>query len=139
MRAVFADTGPLYAAVDVDDQYHERCLRRASLTQAELQRINTENLIILVPFPVYLETYNLLLYRLGTKQAISFARQCREAVHFVNPSEEQYTAAVEKAANFPDQRITLCDAVTAILSQEMKLPVWTYDYHFDLMLIQVWR
>ncbi|WP_203219504.1 hypothetical protein [Nostoc edaphicum] len=41
MRAVIADTGPLYAAVDIDDQYHER-------SQAELQRINTENLIILV-------------------------------------------------------------------------------------------
>jgi predicted nucleic acid-binding protein len=66
LRAVIADTGPLYAAVDIDDQYHER-------SQAELQRINTENLIILVPFPVYLETYNLLLYRLGTEQAISFA------------------------------------------------------------------
>jgi hypothetical protein len=39
---------PIYAAVDIDDQYHER-------SQAELQRINTENLIILVPFPVYLE------------------------------------------------------------------------------------
>ncbi|MEH2291681.1 hypothetical protein [Nostoc sp.] len=35
MRAVFADTGLLYAAVDVDDQYHQR-------SQAELQRINTE-------------------------------------------------------------------------------------------------
>jgi predicted nucleic acid-binding protein len=132
LRAVIADTGPLYAAVDIDDQYHER-------SQAELQRINTENLIILVPFPVYLETYNLLLYRLGTEQAISFARQCIGAVHFVNPSQEQYMAAVEKAASFPDQRITVCDAVTAVLSEEMKLPVWTYDFHFNLMLAQVWR
>lgn len=32
MRAVIADTGPMYAAVDVDDQYHERA-------QAELQLI----------------------------------------------------------------------------------------------------
>ncbi|MHC5831953.1 MAG: hypothetical protein ACYT04_92250, partial [Nostoc sp.] len=80
-----------------------------------------------------------MLYRLGTEQAISFARQCIPAVHLVNPSQEQYIAAVEKAARFPDQRITLCDAVTAILSEEMKLSVWTYDYHFDLMLVQVWR
>ncbi|MBD2603003.1 hypothetical protein H6G81_00330 [Scytonema hofmannii FACHB-248] len=59
MRAIIADTGPLYAAVDVDDQYHER-------SQAELQRIELKNLTVVVPFPVYLETYNLLLYRLGT-------------------------------------------------------------------------
>jgi hypothetical protein len=25
------------------------------------------------------------------------------------------------------------------LSEEMKLAVWTYDYHFDIMQIQVWR
>ncbi|MEH2291682.1 hypothetical protein [Nostoc sp.] len=58
-----------------------------------------------------------MLYRLGTEQAISFARQYIGAVDFVNPSQEQYIAAVEKAARFPDQRITLCDAVTAILSE----------------------
>jgi predicted nucleic acid-binding protein len=132
LRAVIADTGPLYAAVDVDDQYHER-------SQVELQRIDAENLTVVIPFPVYLETYNLLLYRLGTQQALDFARQCLEAVHFVNPSQEQYIAAVEKTARFPDQRITLCDAVTAILSDEMNLAVWTYDYHFDLMQVRVWR
>ena len=132
MRALIADTGPLYAAIDVDDQYHQRA-------QAELQLIEVENLIIVVPFPVYLETYNLLLYRLGTQQAISFAKQCIESVQFLNPSQQQYLAAQEKAARFPDQRITLCDAVTAILADDMNLPVWTYDYHFDLMQVQVWR
>ncbi len=132
MRAVIADTGPLYAAVDVDDQYHQRA-------QAELQLIEAKNLTIVVAFPVYLETYNLLLYRLGTEQAISFGQQCIGAVQFVNPSQQQYLAALERTARFTDQRITLCDAVTAILSESMNLPVWTYDYHFDLMQIQVWR
>ncbi|MEA5619334.1 PIN domain-containing protein [Cronbergia sp. UHCC 0137] len=132
MRAIIADTGPLYAAIDVDDQYHQR-------SQIQIQRINAENLTILVPFPVYLETYNLLLYRLGTEQAIKFARDCIESVYFINPSQEQYIAAAEKAARFPDQKITLCDAVTAILSEDMKLQVWTYDYHFDIMKVQVWR
>ncbi|MBO1056020.1 MAG: hypothetical protein HEQ27_05645 [Dolichospermum sp. JUN01] len=132
MRAIIADTGPIYAAIDVDDQYHQR-------SKIQIQRINTEKLTILVPFPVYLETYNLLLYRLGTEQAIGFAKDCIGSVYFINPSQEQYTAAAEKAACFPDQKITLCDAVTAILSEEMKLAVWTYDYHFDIMQIQVWR
>ncbi|MBO1050896.1 MAG: hypothetical protein HEQ25_02440 [Dolichospermum sp. DET73] len=132
MRAIIADTGPLYAAIDVDDQYHQR-------SKIQIQRINTEKLTILVPFPVYLETYNLLLYRLGTEQAIGFAKDCIASVYFINPSQEQYIAAAEKAACFPDQKITLCDAVTAILSEEMKLAVWTYDYHFDIMQIQVWR
>jgi len=132
LRAIIADTGPLYAAIDVDDQYHQH-------SQIQIQKITAENLTILVPFPVYLETYNLLLYRLGTQQAISFARDCQESVYFINPSQGQYIAAAEKAAQFLDQKITLCDAVTAILSREMKLSVWTYDYHFDVMKVQVWR
>jgi predicted nucleic acid-binding protein len=132
LRAIIADTGPLYAAIDIDDQYHQR-------SKTQIQRINAENLTILVPFPVYLETYNLLLYRLGTEQAIKFARDCIESVYFINPSQEQYIAAAEKAAFFPDQKITLCDAITAILSEEMKLQIWTYDYHFDVMKVQVWR
>ncbi|MBC5796359.1 MAG: PIN domain-containing protein [Sphaerospermopsis sp.] len=132
MRAIIADTGPLYAAIDIDDQYHQR-------SKTQIQRINAENLTILVPFPVYLETYNLLLYRLGTEQAIKFARDCIESVYFINPSQEQYIAAAEKTAFFPDQKITLCDAITAILSEEMKLQIWTYDYHFDVMKVQVWR
>ena len=132
MRAIIADTGPLYAAIDVDDQYHQR-------SQIQIQRINAEKLTILVPFPVYLETYNLLLYRLGTEQAIKFARNCIESLYFLNPSQEQYITAAEKAACFPDQKITLCDAITAILSEEMKLQVWTYDYHFDVMKVQIWR
>ncbi|GCL39161.1 hypothetical protein Th970_04442 [Sphaerospermopsis reniformis] len=103
MRAIIADTGPLYAAIDIDDQYHQR-------SKTQIQRINAENLTILVPFPVYLETYYLLLYRLGTEQAIKFARDCIESVYFINPSQEQYIAAAEKAAFFPDQKITLLSA-----------------------------
>ncbi|MDD1417321.1 hypothetical protein MEN41_22825 [Dolichospermum sp. ST_con] len=80
-----------------------------------------------------------MLYRLGTEQAIKFARNCIESLYFLNPSQEQYITAAEKAACFPDQKITLCDAITAILSEEMKLQVWTYDYHFDVMKVQVWR
>ena len=76
-----------------------------------------------MPFPVYLETYNLLLYRLGTEQAIRFAQDCIGSVYFINPSQEQYIAVAAKADCFTDQTITLCDAVTAILSEEMKLAV----------------
>ncbi|MBE9247629.1 hypothetical protein IQ226_00065 [Dolichospermum sp. LEGE 00240] len=46
MRAIIADAGLLYAAVDVDDQYHQR-------SKTQIQRINGENLRILISFPVY--------------------------------------------------------------------------------------
>jgi hypothetical protein len=30
-------------------------------------------------------------------------------------------------------------ALTAVLSEELDLPVWTYDHHFDVMASYVWR
>jgi hypothetical protein len=43
---IIADAGLLYTAVDVDDQYHQR-------SKTQIQRINGENLTILLSFPVY--------------------------------------------------------------------------------------
>ena len=31
------------------------------------------------------------------------------------------------------------DATTAVLSAKMNIPIWTYDYHFDVMGSLVWR
>jgi len=49
-RAVLADTGPLYAAVDTDDAYHKRA-------QQELQRLARDRYEILVTYPTLLEAY----------------------------------------------------------------------------------
>ena len=53
--------------------------------------------------------------------------------------EDQYFAAIEKARQFPDQTITIVDALTAIISTQLNLPVWSYDYHFDIMGVKIWR
>ncbi|MFZ1029942.1 MAG: hypothetical protein WAN66_27370 [Limnoraphis robusta] len=44
MRAVIADTGPLYAAFDPSDQYHIQ-------SQAELQRLAQESLEVIILYP----------------------------------------------------------------------------------------
>ena len=132
MKAILADTTPLYGAIDTSDQYHLRA-------QAELARIATEKLSVIIPFPVYLENYSLVLYRLGFSQAIRFTESCLESASLINPTPDQYLKAVEKVRHFPDQMITLVDASTAILSEQLKIPVWTYDYHFDVMSVPVWR
>lgn len=59
MKAVLADTAPLYAAVAPDNQYHAR-------SQTDLEQLDRDNLAIIVPYPVYLEAYSLVLYRLGS-------------------------------------------------------------------------
>lgn len=132
MRAVLADTGPLYAAVDSDDQYHAR-------SQADLQQLDRNNLAVILPYSVYLEAYSLVLYRLGSKKAILFAQEIIEGADLINPSPNDYLAARQLATRFPDQRITLFDTVTAVLAERLNLEVWTYDYHFDVMQVVVWR
>ena len=132
MKAILADTTPLYGAIDTSDQFHARA-------QAEIQRIAKEKLIVVVSFPVYIETYSLLLYRLGFEQANRFSQNCLESANLLNPTEEQYLKAIKKVQQFPDQTITIVDALTAILADELNIPVWTYDYHFEVMKISVWR
>ena len=132
MKAILADTTPLYGAIDTSDQFHARA-------QAEIQRIAKEKLIVVVSFPVYIETYSLLLYRLGFEQANRFSQNCLESANLLNPTEEQYLKAIKKVQQFPDQTITIVDALTAILADELNIPVWTYDYHFNVMKISVWR
>ena len=132
MRAIIADTGPLYAAIDSDDQYHEQA-------RADLKRIETNNLQVLVAYPIFLEAYSLVLYRLGNRNASAFVKQIFEGVELINPDANDYLEATELVARFFDQQITLFDGITAILANRLEVPVWTYDYHFDLMSVSVWR
>jgi predicted nucleic acid-binding protein len=42
-------------------------------------------------------------------------------------------------ACFPDQRITLVDAVTAVMAGKLGMPVWSFDRHFAAMRVKLWR
>lgn len=57
----------------------------------------------------------------------------------LNPSLNDYQTALNQASQFTDQKITLTDATTAILSKALNLSVWTYDFHFDVIRVAVWR
>lgn len=63
----------------------------------------------------------------------------RMGAGFVAPTLEDRETAVARLADYPDQAITLCDVLTAALSEELDLPVWTYDHHFEVMVSHVWR
>lgn len=76
MRGLIADTTPLFGAIDPNDQYHSRA-------QLELERIEIEKLTVFIPFPVYVETYSLLLYRLGFSYAYNFTQSCVDSVHLI--------------------------------------------------------
>ena len=130
-RAVLADTGPLYAAVDCDDAYHEQA-------QQQLERLAAERWEVFVTYSTLLEAYSLILFRLGKQAAVRWLGEMA-AASLVNPSAEDYRQATMKAAAFADQAITLFDATVAVMALRLKLEVWTYDHHFDLMRVGVWR
>jgi predicted nucleic acid-binding protein len=132
MRAVLADSGPLYAAVDPDDAYHER-------SQRELRRLTRERRDVLVPYPALLEAYTLVLYRMGVGIASEWLKDLLSGGSSINPTAEDYREAAEIVFKFTDQPITLVDATIAILASRLGIEVWTYDHHFDVMRSAVWR
>jgi predicted nucleic acid-binding protein len=129
-RAVLADTGPLYAAVDPDDAHHERA-------HQELQRLAGDKREVLVAYPILLEAYTLVLFRLGKAASSRWLTDLAQGATLINPTPEDYHQAV--AGSFSDQPITLFDSVVAVLAARLDVEVWTYDHHFDLMRIPVWR
>ncbi len=110
-RAVIADTGPLYAAVDPDDAHHKRAGK-------ELDRLSREKREVVVPYPTLLEAYTLVLFRLGKSVASRWLGDMAEAT-LVNPSAEDYRQAAIKIRALADHPIT--------------------DPHFDLLRVKVWR
>jgi predicted nucleic acid-binding protein len=130
-RAVLADAGPLYAAVDEADEHHLDARR-------ELDRLEKDRRSVLIAYPILLEAHQLVLYRLGVAAAHKWITFLAGA-SFVNPDSGDYGRALTTVQNFRDQRITLVDATVAALALRLGLEVWTYDRHFEVMRIPVWR
>jgi predicted nucleic acid-binding protein len=131
IRGVLADAGPLFAAVDEADEHHLDARR-------QLETLDQERRTVIIAYPILLEAYSLVLYRLGGPAARKWIT-ILTAAPLINPDAEDYGRAVVMVRNFPDQRITLVDATLAALSFRLGLEVWTYDHHFDVMRVPVWR
>jgi predicted nucleic acid-binding protein len=131
MRVVLADTGPLYAAVDPQDAQHKRALQ-------ELQNIHKDRRQVVTLYPTLLEAYSLVLFRLGIDVADRWLAEMADAT-MINPTAEDYRQAEARIRARADQPITLFDAVLAIVATRLKVEVWTYDHHFDVMRVPVWR
>ena len=131
MHAVLADTGPLYAANDEGDVHHHRAVR-------ELKALSRDRREVLIMYPILLETYSLLLFKLGISDARAWLEESMAAA-FVNPTTEDYARASAMVRNLDDQPITLVDATVATVASRLGLEVWTYDHHFDVMRVPVWR
>src|SRR5512141_2075098 len=123
-RAVLADVGPLYAAADAGDAHHQHALQ-------QLQKLARDRREVVVPYPTLLEAYSLVLFRMGANAAFKWLAYMADA-SLVNPTPEDYREAAARVRALPDQRVTLFDAVVAVMARRLKLEVWTYDHHFDV-------
>ena len=131
-RAVLADTGPLYAAVDPSDQYHRRA-------RAELERLESHATAVWIPYPILFETYTLILRRLGIPAVHRWLQEVLAGAAMINPSSRDYTDAARSLLDYSDQPLTLFDAVLAALSRRLAAPVWTYDHHLKILGAPIWQ
>lgn len=131
-RAVLADTGPLYAAVDPDDQYHARA-------QAELTELAAGGWQVLAILPTVLEAYTLILHRLGLRTAHRWLDDLTGNAVPLIPTAADSAAAFALVRRYPDQDLTLFDALLAVVGERLAAAVWTYDAHFDTLRADRWR
>jgi len=75
---------------------------------------------------------------MGKRAASHWANEISAAV-LVHPSTDDYRRAVNKVQLLAAQPITLFDATVAALASRLELQVWTYDHHFDVLRVPVWR
>jgi predicted nucleic acid-binding protein len=130
-KAVLADAGPLYAAVDPSDLHHRRA-------RQELQGFSDKSCAVVVSFSTLLEVHSLVLRKIRVSVALGWLREMADAT-LINPTPDDYRQASARLADFADQSITLFDATLAVVASRTGLPVWTYDHHFEVMRVPIWR
>src|ERR1700682_4372850 len=131
MHAVLADTGPLYAAAAPRDALPEQAV-------AEIRKLARERRRVVVASPILLEAHALVRRRLGRSAASGWLADMVDTA-LINPMPEDYRQAIARIGAAADQPITLFDATVAVLATRLRLEVWTYDHHFDVMRVPVWR
>jgi len=130
--AVIADTTPVYALVDRDDEYSQ-------LAHEQMVALDRSMISVVITTPILTEAYSLILRKIGIHAAHEWVDETTASSFTLNPEPDDYRNAVATVRRFPDQPITLTDAVLAATRRRLRLPVWTYDHHFDIMQVDVWR
>ena len=132
-RAILIDPSALYALVDPRDQYH---VQAKNYLEAILRR----------GFPVFvtnaslIETYRLILHKLGTARALQFLDVIFDAeskfrMERMNLEDEETAKGYVK--KFDDQELTLTDAVNfAVMIRKGILTMFGFDSDCHLVGLQ---
>ena len=112
---------------------------RRALNESPARILATLRAALGSPSLLVIESYSLAQCRLGLVQATSFLRHLLRTTVLLTPTEEDHRGAIRCVLRYPDQDISLADAILAEVSDRLAAPVWTYDHHFDVMGARVWR
>ena len=127
-HGLFIDTGAFYARYVVKDQYHEEA-------QALWQRVQQEKLACLTSNLVLAEFITLIAYRFGSSAALASAREIYDshAIEIHRPMLEEEMRGLDFIARFPDQKISMTDAVSfAVMEKREFAAAFTFDGHFEI-------
>ena len=80
-----ADTGPLYAALDPGDQYHQRA-------QVELARLEESGGAVAILLPTLLGAHSLVMQRLGVRVALRWLNEIVQGASILIPTSADYAA-----------------------------------------------
>jgi len=116
----------LYALADPSDQFHDQA-------QSDIQLIEKRGWQVAVGYPTLCESHTLALRRLGGAYARRWLAEMLEGAVLLNPEPSDYSTAAVRLEALADQRITLVDAVTAVMAVKLGMPVWSFDRHFAAM------
>jgi uncharacterized protein len=107
-RTVF-DTGPLVAALDRSDRYHQACVRLIAQTPGTL----------LLPVPVLVEAAQLAHARLGVaaEAALTESVAAEDQFTLTSPTEAELARAAVLMRQYADLRIGLVDACVIALAE----------------------
>ena len=132
-KAVLIDTGAIYALVDTSDAYHQKA-------KQYLEEASQQSLPLFITNSTIIESYRLIIHRLGWKVAIEFLRNMYSSGNNIRiermtvADEEKARSIVEK---FKEHILTLTDAVNySVMLRIGILNIFSFDSDCYLLGLQ---
>ena len=121
----FVDTSAFYAVADADDAAHETARRIRRSLVGHQSRLFTSNFIID-------ESYTLIRYHLGYRQAISFLDQLSEtALTIVRITHDDEMRAEQILRRYRDKAFSYTDATSFVVMERLSIPTaFSFDNDF---------
>ncbi|TCP23810.1 putative nucleic acid-binding protein [Scopulibacillus darangshiensis] len=124
---LFVDISAFMALNDAKDQHYQEAMSIAS---------NIGEIKFVISDAVISETYTILRYRLGQRQAFRFLSTVLDSKEYeiVAISNDLRKLTLDLLEKYNDHKISYCDALSAAIMAQYKIPcIFTFDHHFEIL------